>query len=276
LASNSDLHIAFIGAGNMAASLVQGLLASGTPGANIHVADPVAAQVDKLVSAGAQPAASNQDAVAAADVVVLAVKPQVAGEVVRNLDTLDSNKLLVSIAAGINLDSLGAWTNHDQPIVRCMPNTPALFGEGMTALYANPACSSTHHAQAEWVLNAAGQTLWVEQEQSLDAVTAVSGSGPAYFFLLMEAMIDSGVALGLSRADAKTLTLQTAYGAALMAKQSEDDPAQLRTNVTSPGGTTAAALEVMQAEQLPQTIARALAAADQRATELAVEFGGAS
>ena len=271
--SQSDLNIAFIGAGNMAAALVQGLISQGFEPTRLHVADPVQAQVDKLAAAGAQPQPSNEAAVAAADVVVLAVKPQVAADVVGAINTLDTSKLLVSIAAGIDLRSLAAWAPEGQPIVRCMPNTPALYGEGMTGLYANDACSDDQRAQAEQVLTAAGRTLWVDEERALDAVTAVSGSGPAYFFLLMEAMVDAGASLGLSRETATELTLQTAYGAALMAKRSEDGPGTLRENVTSPGGTTAAALAVLQDADLAATIKEALAAADTRAAELAREFG---
>ena len=168
------------------------------------------------------------------------------------------------------------WTSTEQPIVRCMPNTPALLGAGMSALYANHCCTERQRDIATQILDAAGNTLWVQEEGALDAVTAVSGSGPAYFFLLMEAMIDAGVGLGLDRDTAAKLTLQTAYGAALMARDADESPGVLRQNVTSPGGTTAAALEVMTEAGLPATINAALVAADKRAAELAVEFGGKS
>jgi pyrroline-5-carboxylate reductase len=270
----ANYRLAFIGAGNMASSLIQGLLRDGAIANNISVADPMAEQRDKLGELGVNTFADNDAAIASADAIVIAVKPQVAQTVLTDLQTLGSEQLMVSIAAGINLTSLSNWTDPAQPIVRCMPNTPALLGEGMSALYANEHCSDIQRKLAEGILNAAGETLWVTDEKALDAVTAVSGSGPAYFFLLMEAMIDAGVALGLERAIATQLTLQTALGAALMAKTSDDPPAILRQNVTSPGGTTEAALQVMTEQGLGETISAALKAADNRASELAEEFGG--
>ena len=271
----ADLRIAFIGAGNMAASLIHGVLARGAQAANIYVADPVPAQRERFGALGVATGDDNQAATSAAEVVVLAVKPQVAGEVVQNL-ALRADQLLISIAAGIDLASLAAWSATGQPIVRCMPNTPALLGAGMTALYANDNCSEAQRDAAQQVLNAAGETLWVDEEKLLDAVTAVSGSGPAYFFLLMEAMIDAGVQLGLPEQIAQRLTIQTAYGAAVMARDADDPPSRLRENVTSPGGTTAAALEVMGNADLPGTIRAALTAAERRAGELALEFGASN
>lgn len=264
--------VAFVGAGNMAFSLIRGLLAGDTPATALRVADPFPEALDKYSDTGVATFTENNPAIKGADVVVLAVKPQVAREVVSKL-AIGSDQLLVSIAAGIDLSSLMNWTSQTQPIVRCMPNTPALLGAGMSALFANPACSEAHRAYAADVLAAAGQTLWVESETQLDAVTAVSGSGPAYFFRLMEAMIDAGVALGLSRETATTLTLQTAHGAALMATQTDDDPATLRRNVTSPGGTTEAALNVMAEKDLGGIIQQALEAANARSMSLAEEFG---
>ncbi len=272
--SSPNFTLAFIGAGNMAASLIHGLLKDGLPPQTISVADPVAAQREKLAELGVNTYDNNNDAVTGRDVVVLAVKPQVAQSVVTALETLTPKQLLVSIAAGINMTSLSNWSHPEQAIVRCMPNTPALLGVGMSALYANNYCQAEQRQLAQTLLNAAGKTLWVEKERALDAVTAVSGSGPAYFFLLMEAMIDAGVDLGLDRKTATTLTLQTAYGAALMAQSSDESPSVLRQNVTSPGGTTAAALAVMAEAGLPSIIKNALHAADTRAAELAEEFGG--
>ncbi|NKC00391.1 MAG: pyrroline-5-carboxylate reductase [Pseudomonadales bacterium] len=264
--------IAFIGGGNMAFSLVQGMLAGTTAAASLRVADPFPEALTKYVETGVPTFAKNDAAIIDADVIVLAVKPQVASPVVSDLH-LKSNQLLVSIAAGISLTSLTAWTSSSQPIVRCMPNTPALLGAGMSALFANAACTELHRSFATDILNAAGKTLWVASETELDAVTAVSGSGPAYFFHLMETMIEAGEALGLSRETATELTLQTASGAALMASQTSDDPGTLRQNVTSPGGTTAAALDVMTAEDLRGTVHRALDAAHSRSISLAQEFG---
>jgi pyrroline-5-carboxylate reductase len=266
--------LAFIGAGNMASSLVQGLLSEGANASDLRVADPVPAQREKFAELGVPTYADNNEAVNGADLVVLAVKPQIAQGVVSELAALQPSQVLLSIAAGINLTSLGQWCSLDQPIIRCMPNTPALFGAGMSALFANQHCDPAQRELAETTLAAAGATLWVKQESELDAVTAVSGSGPAYFFLLMEAMVDAGLGLGLDRQTATTLTLQTAYGAALMARDSDASPAVLRQNVTSPGGTTAAALEVMMERGMPATIHAALVAADARAAELAQEFGG--
>lgn len=270
---HSDVCLAFIGAGNMANSLIQGLLSDGVAPSRLRVADPVEAQRSKLQAQDVPTFEDNNAALQDADVVVLAVKPQVAGDVLRSLTDLQPQQLLVSIAAGIDLKSLTAWTNPTQAIVRCMPNTPALLGAGMSGLFANDNCSDTQRRAAEDVLSAAGKTLWVREERALDAVTAVSGSGPAYFFLLMEAMIEAGVALGLDEGTAAELTLQTAYGAARMAQESDASPAVLRQNVTSPGGTTAAALEVMQAAGFSATVKQALDAADRRAAELAQEFG---
>ena len=272
--SERNFSLAFIGAGNMAASLAHGLIQSGFSAANLRVADPVQTQRDKLAASGAIPFDNNNSAIADCDVVVLAVKPQVAQQVVSQLQGLKPTQLLVSIAAGINLASLSHWSNPDQAIVRCMPNTPALLGAGMSALFANNYCTEAQRKLAQTVLSAAGETIWVEEEQAIDAVTAVSGSGPAYFFLLMEAMIDAGVKLGLSRDTATTLTLQTAYGAARMAQESSDAPGLLRQNVTSPGGTTAAALDVFAKAGFNDIVAQALTAADTRAAELAKEFGG--
>ncbi len=274
MANDSRARLAFIGAGNMANSLIQGLLREDATPGDIRVADPVAAQLDKFQALGVTTCEDNGAAVTDADVVVLAVKPQVAGAVVSALP-LSSGQLLLSIAAGIDIASLAAWSTEEQAIVRCMPNTPALLGAGMTGLYANAACSEAQKQSAERIMRAAGKTLWVAEERDLDAVTAVSGSGPAYFFLLMEAMIDAGVSLGLEREQATELTLQTAYGAARMALESDDPPAVLRQNVTSPGGTTEAALAVMADSGIPGHIAEALTAADRRAGELAREFGSA-
>lgn len=262
--------ITFIGAGNMAMSLVKGLSDTGAEYA-ITVADPMTEQLANFTPLPVTTTSDNQQAVVHADVVVLAVKPQVAERVFAALE-LKPSQLLISIAAGIPLSALSAWTHPDQALVRCMPNTPALVGAGMSALFANDHCSQLQRGLAQEILNAAGKTLWVKKETELDAVTAISGSGPAYFFQLMEAMIDAGIQLGLDRTTATQLTLQTAYGASKMALNTEDDPATLRKKVTSPGGTTQAALEVMAERQLPQIVHSALAKAARRSVELANEF----
>lgn len=267
-----ETTIAFIGAGNMAGSLIRGLVAGGFATDRLHVADPIADQLAPLAAQGVHTYSNNREAIRAAEVVVLAVKPQVAADVV-SVAELNHQQLLVSIAAGIDCAALTHWTTSGQPIVRCMPNTPALLGAGMSALFANEHCTQQHCAIAEGILAAAGDTLWVSREAELDAVTAVSGSGPAYFFLLMEAMIEAGVDMGLSRTTATRLTLQTAAGAARMATQGDDSPAVLRQNVTSPGGTTQAALEIMAERGLPDIIHEALLAAQHRSVELAQAFG---
>ena len=261
----------------MAYALVAGLVnATKAPNAEdveIRVADPQAEQLEKFQAANVYTSTDNNAVVQGADAVVLAVKPQIAKQVMNDLDTLSESQLLISIAAGITTASLHTWSSATQPIIRCMPNTPALVQQGATALFANTFCSNTQQQLAAHILDAIGISLWVDDEAQLDAVTAVSGSGPAYFFLLMEAMIEAGVELGLSKTVATQLTLQTARGAAEMAQQSEDSPGTLRNNVTSPGGTTAAALGVMQDHGIDTIVNKALKAAQTRSIELAEEFG---
>jgi pyrroline-5-carboxylate reductase len=270
------VSIAFIGAGNMAGSLVNGLIESGTSPSEIAAADPIAKQLEKLSVLGVVTAANNDQAIKAVDVIVLAVKPQVTGQVLEALSGLTPNQLIISIVAGIDLRSLETWLPANQPIVRCMPNTPALLGAGMTGLFANSRVTDQQKALATHILEAVGEVAWVSKEAHLDAVTAVSGSGPAYFFLLMENMIAAGQKLGLDAELSKKLTEQTAFGAALMAQKSNVDPGTLRKNVTSPGGTTEAALNLMLAQDFPATVIDALSAAEKRAKELAVEFGAKS
>ncbi len=264
--------VAFIGAGNMAKALIHGLMEAGTAAANLRAADISESQLAPLAAAGVRTSLDNQAAIDDAEVIVLAVKPQVLADTVSALH-LDPAQLVVSIAAGIPMDTLQAVTGPAQPIVRCMPNTPALVGAGIAGLFANAHTLASHRDAAQTLLAAAGEVIWVEQEGLLDAVTAVSGSGPAYFFYVMEAMIRAGVELGLSESDATHLTLQTAYGAARLAQSSDEPPGQLRRNVTSPGGTTERALDIMNAADVADAIVRALHGAARRSTELAEEFG---
>jgi pyrroline-5-carboxylate reductase len=264
-------RIAFIGAGNMASSLVGGLLRQGANSKDIVAADPDAAQRARLQTKGITVTADNNAAIRGARIIVLAVKPQVMEEVIRGL-ALARDQLLISIAAGISIASLTRWGANDLAVVRCMPNTPALYGAGITALCANERVSPADRELATTVLSAAGVTLWVEREEMLDAVTAVSGSGPAYFFYLMEAMIDAGRALGLPDDVVRKLTFETARGAAIMAAESPDPPAVLRRNVTSKGGTTERALSVLDAATTKQTLERAVRAAAERSRELATEL----
>lgn len=257
----------------MAMSLISGLIGSGTDPEAIAASDPLADRRALLEELGVRTSAENARVLDGAAGVVLAVKPQVLGDVLKALDGLRTDQLVVSIAAGVPTTAIAAWTSPVQPVVRAMPNTPALLGAGVTALYAGPAVDDDGRALAERILGAAGRTLWVDEEGKLDAVTAVSGSGPAYFFYLMEAMIEAGIDQGLDGETATVLTLETAYGAALMARERTDPPATLRANVTSPGGTTAAALGVLDAEGTREIIKRALGRARARSTELAEEFG---
>jgi pyrroline-5-carboxylate reductase len=266
-------RIAFIGAGNMAASLIGGLLAKGLAPASLCASDPGAAQREAVASQyGITLFAANADAVTDADIVVLAVKPQVMQQVCQDLAThLRDDQLIVSIAAGISCASLCRWLGS-RKVVRCMPNTPALLRQGISGLYANPEVSTEQRQQAQELLSAVGAVLWLQDEQLIDAVTAVSGSGPAYFFLLMEAMIDAGEALGLPRQTASMLTLHTALGAARMALESDVEASELRRRVTSPNGTTEAAIRTFQTGGLQALVQQALDAAARRSAELAKQL----
>ena len=273
----STPRIAFIGGGNMAASLIGGLRAQGLPASAICASDPGADRRTELHDAhGIDTFADNAQAVAGADVVVLAVKPQVMQTVCRDLAPhLQANQLIVSIAAGITCASLQQWLGADTPraIVRCMPNTPALLRQGVSGLFANAAVSDEQKRQAEQLLSAVGLALWLDREELIDAVTAVSGSGPAYFFLLIEAMTAAGEQLGLPRDIAAELTLHTALGAARMACESDVEAAELRRRVTSPNGTTEAAIKAFQAGGLEALVQQAMDAAARRSAELAEQLG---
>ena len=269
-------HITFIGGGNMASSLIGGLLANQFPANQITVAEPDADKLEQLASQFAiNTSTDNRLAVAHADVVVLAVKPQIMQPVCRAIaDTVQQKKpLIISIAAGIRSSDIDRWLGNHCALVRCMPNTPALLQAGATGLYANTQCSQAQQAIAEQILSAAGITLWVKDETQLDAVTAVSGSGPAYFFLLMEAMQKAGEQLGLDSDTAKQLSLQTALGAARMATEGNDDPATLRAKVTSKGGTTEAAINSFLDNGFETLVTTALTSARDRAIELADLLG---
>ena len=263
--------IAFIGGGNMASSLVGGLVESGHPPPAIVVSEP---EVEKRRDLEARFAVTvtpdNREAAAASDVVVLAVKPQIMAEVLTGAAGAMRARgpLVVSIAAGIRIARILEWLDYPAPVVRTMPNTPALLGCGATALFANPAVSAEQRAAAEAILRSAGIALWVDDEDLLDAVTAVSGSGPAYYFLLMEHMIETGVRLGLTGEQASALTLQTALGAARMALEAGRTPAELRVGVTSPGGTTERALDRFREGGFGELVERAVTGARDRSREL--------
>ncbi|KNH27395.1 pyrroline-5-carboxylate reductase [Pseudomonas syringae] len=270
----SKTRIAFIGAGNMAASLIGGLRAKGLDAAQIRASDP-GEETRARVSAehGIEVFAENAEAIQGVDVIVLAVKPQAMKAVCEAIrPSLKPNQLVVSIAAGITCASMNNWLGA-QPIVRCMPNTPALLRQGVSGLFATGEVSAEQRQQAEELLSAVGIALWLEEEQQLDAVTAVSGSGPAYFFLLIEAMTAAGVKLGLPADIAAQLTVQTALGAAHMAVASDVDAAELRRRVTSPAGTTEAAIKSFQAGGFEALVEKALGAAAHRSAEMAEQLG---
>ena len=272
----TDFTLAFIGGGNMAGSLIGGLIADGWPPGRIQVADTDAARTTQLVERFSVIASrDNCEAVANADAVILAVKPQVLHEVAGQIAPAIGRQqpVVISIAAGIRESSLRNWLGEDTAIVRCMPNTPAMVQSGATALYANPRVSEAQRSLAESVLRAVGLALWVDDEVQMDAVTALSGSGPAYFFLFMEALQAAGTELGLPADTARLLTLQTAFGAAKMALESREDAATLRRRVTSPGGTTERAIEVFMQAGIESSVLRALQAAAARSRELADELG---
>ncbi|RAU46128.1 MULTISPECIES: pyrroline-5-carboxylate reductase [unclassified Pseudomonas] len=270
----SKTRIAFIGAGNMAASLIGGMRAQGVDAELIRASDPGAETRERIAREhGISVFADNAEAIEGADVILLAVKPQMMKSVCEALKpALKPHQLIVSIAAGITCASMEAWLG-EQPLVRCMPNTPALLRQGASGLYATQKVTPAQRQQAEALLSAVGTALWVETEAQIDAVTAVSGSGPAYFFLLIEAMTAAGMKLGLSPEVAKQLSQETALGAARMATTSDVDAAELRRRVTSPAGTTEAAIKSFQADGFEAIVEKALSAAAHRSAELAELLG---
>lgn len=273
----STATIGFIGGGNMAASIIGGLLASGADAAQLRAGDPSQDSLDRLSALGPiTTSRDNLDIIPGCDVLVMAVKPQLMKTVCAGISDAvqDSKPLIISIAAGVTSDSLNQWLGGNLAIVRCMPNTPALLRCGATGLFANAAVSGAQREQAQQILDAVGTALWVEQERELDAVTAVSGSGPAYFFLMMEAMQASGEALGLSPDVARQLSQQTALGAARMALESDVDVAELRRRVTSPKGTTERAISIFEDGGFRALVQQALQGAADRAEELGRELEG--
>lgn len=269
--------IAVIGGGQMARALIGGWVARGADPRRIAVADPDEGQLAWLRErhAGLRTETSNGAAAEGAEVWLMAVKPQQLGTVTGALAPLAARQrpLVISIAAGIRSADLARWLQGAADVVRAMPNRPALIGAGASALYAAPSVSPQARALAARLIEAVGSATWVPAEDDIDAVTAVSGSGPAYFFLLIELLEAAGVQQGLAPDVARTLAIDTAAGAAALARQRIDDPATLRAQVTSKGGTTAAALAVFEAADLRGLVARAVAAAATRSKELAAEFG---
>lgn len=273
---NNFRKLAFIGGGNMAAALIGGLIKRGVPSSHIAVADPSEQRRSALSREfGVSAAADNALTAADAEVILLAVKPQemraVATALAPHLGR--SPPLVISVAAGIPHAALARWFGPLVPVVRTMPNRPALSGFGATGLYAPPSVGAAHRALAETIMSAVSATVWVEHESQMDTVTALSGSGPAYFFLFMEALEAAAHERGLPHEIAHRLTLETAFGAAQMARESTETLAALREQVTSKGGTTAAALAVLNEAGLRAIVAHAVAAADRRSAELAAQFG---
>lgn len=269
-------RITFIGGGNMARSLIGGLVRTGTAGAAIAVAEPLADAREALArDFGIGAYADNAEAARGADVLVLAVKPQLMRQVCEGLaPTVQAGRpLVISIAAGIRLAQLERWLGGRLPIVRGMPNTPALIGAGATGMVANLRVGPAQRAEAEHVLGAAGLAVWIDDEAQMDAVTALSGSGPAYFFLLVEALEDAAAKQGLPRETARRLAVQTCLGAGRMLAEEGEPPAALRRRVTSPGGTTQAALEAFADGGFAALVADAVAAATRRGAELSAQLG---
>ncbi len=266
-----NCNISFIGGGNMAQALIGGLISRGQPVTRITVSDPIEQIRELLLEKELNFTGDNAVAIQHADVVILAVKAQALSNVLKPLHGRFENKLIISIVAGAEVESIRHLTGAER-VVRVMPNTPALVQTGAHGLYAPAEVSQADRDLASQILAATGLTIWVNSEAQIDAVTAVSGSGPAYFFYMMESMIRAGKNMGLDEKVATALTLQTALGAAQMAITSSNSPAELRKNVTSPNGTTQAALEVFDRAQISQNIQTALAAAQKRSQELAQEL----
>lgn len=268
--------IGFIGGGNMTTSLVGGLLADGISGKQIWVSDQDPEKLDRLSSRfNINCCQQNAELVKQVDVLVFAVKPQVLKSVALDVKdaVLENKPLSISIAAGVRVDDLDKWLGSNNAIVRSMPNTPAMLQCAATALFANTQVNEVQRDVAESVMRAVGITVWLEDEALMDAVTALSGSGPAYFFLLMESMEKAGMKMGLPQDVASLLTIQTAFGAAKMALESPENVETLRKFVTSPGGTTEQAVNVLQQNKIQQLFYEALAAAKDRSSELADQLG---
>ncbi len=270
------MHITFLGGGNMGRALIAGLLRRGLRPEQITVAEPSAGARESLAAElGVQALSDNAAALEPASVLVVAVKPQIAGEVLTPLKPVlqRTRPLVISVAAGIRVAALSSWCGAGIPVIRAMPNRPALIGAGATGLYAPGGVSETHRAQAERIMQAAGEVVWVSTEDDLDIVTALSGSGPAYFFLLAELLTQGAIELGLEASAAGRLAIATLHGAGQLAHSGDGDLARMRAEVTSKGGTTEAAIKSLETADLRGIVARALEAATRRSRELAAQFG---
>jgi pyrroline-5-carboxylate reductase len=272
-ATSSQAAIAFIGGGNMAGAIIGGLLRQGMAAADIEVVEPFGEARDRLKAQYGVVALEHAGAaLARAGLVVWAVKPQTFKEAAAQARAHCANALHLSVAAGIRSDSIAEWLGTER-VVRAMPNTPALVGKGMTALYARPAVSAMDKRRVEEAIATTGESLWVDGEAQLDAVTALSGSGPAYVFFFLEAMTRAGIEMGLPREQAYRLAVGTFAGASELARASDDPPELLRQRVTSKGGTTYAAITSMEQDRVQESFVKALHAARERARELGDEFG---
>ncbi len=268
-----NTSIRFFGAGNMATALLKGLITRGFQCEKIALSDPNAHQLEFLSSQyQVKTTPKNTEFITGFDVFILAVKPQIVMPLLDEIkQALPSEALVISIAAGITIKQITDKIGNHWPVVRCMPNTPAIVHAGATALYANEAVTEKQKKRAHTIMSAIGMNIWLTQEEQLNAVTALSGSGPAYFFLIMEKMIETGIKMGLTPDIAKQLCLQTALGAAQLAITSEESPAVLRKNVTSPNGTTEKAIQTLEKYDIGLIFEEALFAAQQRAKDLSQE-----
>ncbi len=268
-------RIAFIGGGNMASAIIGGLLGQGFPSSQIDVVEPFAPAQEKLHSSfGLTAQAQAGTCLSAADLVVWAVKPQAFRQAAQQVQPYTANALHLSVAAGIRSDSIARWLGTER-IVRAMPNTPALIRKGISALFARESVGLVDKAWINEVIAGTGEFVWVDTEEKLDVVTALSGSGPAYLFYFMEAMTTAGVEMGLTREQSHQLTIATFVGAGALAQASNESPKVLRQRVTSKGGTTEAAIASMEDDDLQAQLINAIYAARQRAKELGAEFGAA-
>jgi len=269
-----SVSIGFVGGGHMASALIGGLLGKGFAPGQLQVVEVSAEARERLRQRfGIDARASLDRGFTSCECVVLAIKPQQLREVARTLMGSMRHQLVISIAAGIRTEHLSRWLGDYRRIVRAMPNTPAVLGCGMSALYAAPSANASERNLAESILSAVGETLWLNDENAMDAVTAVSGSGPAYVYYFIEALEEAARHQGLDAGAARQLTLQTVLGAARVATECPEDAAALRARVTSPGGTTERAIQLLEGAGLKEIVARAVDAAAERSRELGAEFG---
>jgi len=265
-----QVNLTFLGAGNIAAAIVRGLINQGYATGRITAADPRSDQLEPFERLNINTNVDNIEAIRGASVVILCVKPDVVSSLAHSIAPamVDNPPLVISVAAGVTITSLSAWLGSDVPVIRCMPNTPVKVQLGVTGMIASANVTTAQKQLTEEILGAVGLCVWLETDRQLDAVTALSGSGPAYFFYIMELMQVAGIQLGLSPQTCRQLVEQTALGAATMVAESTEDPAELRRQVTSAGGTTEAAIKLLQDENLAATIGSAINAAYQRSIEL--------